>query len=208
MKAYHRFPWNHAGSVCVLLLVTALFSLSAASAPAKSAGGYTDAQAARGAAVYNQSCLQCHGSHLEGQSGPALSGQALKSAYGAGTAEPLYDFISRQMPQDAPGSLSQAQYLDVTAFILSKNGFPTGAKALTTASLKQIRMSSQSMTGAAQTSNTDEIVRAAPPVRTVYAPLPTGANVNITDSMMGSAQSNDNDWLLHGRTYWRYRRDF
>jgi alcohol dehydrogenase (cytochrome c) len=201
MKAYHRFPWNHAGSVCVLLLVTALFSLSAASAPAKSAGGYTDAQAARGAAVYNQSCLQCHGSHLEGQSGPALSGQALKSAYGAGTAEPLYDFISRQMPQDAPGSLSQAQYLDVTAFILSKNGFPTGAKALTTASLKQIRMSSQSMTGAAQTSNTDEIVRAAPPVRTVYAPLPTGANVNITDSMMGSAQSNDNDWLLHGRTY-------
>jgi alcohol dehydrogenase (cytochrome c) len=50
-------------------------------------------------------------------------------------------------------------------------------------------------------SNTDEIVRAAPPVRTVYAPLPAGANVNITEPMMQSANSNENDWLLHGRTY-------
>ena len=30
-------------------------------------------------------------------------------------------------------------------------------------------------------SNTDEIVRVAPPTRKVYAPLPAGANVNITD---------------------------
>ena len=201
MYYHYRFYWSHAGSACALMLITALFSFSAASAPAKAGGGYTDAQATRGATVYSQSCLQCHGSNLEGESGPALSGQALKSAYGSGTAEPLYDFLSRQMPQDAPGSLSQDQYLDVTAYILSKNGFPAGTKALSTATLKQIPMSSQRMTAAARKSNTDEIVRAAPPVRTVYAPLPPGTNVNITDAMMQSSQSDDNDWLLHGRTY-------
>jgi glucose dehydrogenase len=38
-------------------------------------------------------------------------------------------------------------------------------------------------------------------VRKVYAPLPAGANVNVTDSMMLNAASDDNNWLLHGRTY-------
>jgi mono/diheme cytochrome c family protein len=139
MKQNHRYSRKNTAAACTLMLMTALFSLSAASAPAKSGGGYTDAQAARGATVYNQSCLECHGANLEGQSGPALSGPVLKSAYGGGTAEPLYDFISRQMPQNAPGSLSQTQYLNVTAFILSKNGFPTRTKALNVVSLKQIQ---------------------------------------------------------------------
>ena len=54
---------------------------------------------------------------------------------------------------------------------------------------------------AGSSSNTDEIVRVAPPTRNVYAPLPAGTNVNITDSMMRNAESDENDWLLHGRTY-------
>lgn len=57
------------------------------------------------------------------------------------------------------------------------------------------------MAGAAGASNTDEIVRVAAPTRKVFAQLPAGANVNITDSMMQNAGSDDNDWLLHGRTY-------
>jgi arylsulfatase A-like enzyme len=40
------------------------------------------------------------------------------------TAAQLYDFISHQTPQDKPGTLSQQQYLDVTAYILSRNGLP------------------------------------------------------------------------------------
>jgi mono/diheme cytochrome c family protein len=105
---------------------------------AEAAGGYTTAQAASGAAVYARSCSQCHGGKLEGESGPPLLGPTLKSAYGGGTAEPLYDFISRQMPQDAPGTLSQTQYLDVTAYLLSRNGFPSGAVPLSIGSLDHV----------------------------------------------------------------------
>ena len=182
-------------------LIIVLVGISAVSVQAKSVGGYTNAQASRGAAVYTQYCAACHGANLQGESGTPLMGRTFLQAYGAGTAAQLYDFISRQMPQNAPGSLSQQQYLDVTAYILSRNGLPPGATPLSTASLGQVSLSGMRLARAGGASNTDEIVRAAPPTRNVYAKLPAGANVNVTDSMMLNAASNENDWLLHGRTY-------
>ena len=168
---------------------------------ANAAGAYTAAQTTSGATVYTQSCAQCHGANLQGGAGPPLSGQTFSQAYGAGTAAPLYDFISRQMPQNAPGSLSQQQYLDVTAYVLSRNGLPAGDTPLSMASLSQVSLSGMQSKGAATPSNTNEIVRVAPPTRHVYGALPAGANVNVTDSMMLNAGNDENDWLLHGRTY-------
>jgi alcohol dehydrogenase (cytochrome c) len=185
----------------LMFCIVSLLAASAAGAQAKSGGSYTSAQVSSGAAVYAQDCAQCHAASLRGDSGPPLTGQTFQLAYGTGTAAQLYDFISRQMPQDKPGSLSQQQYLDVTAYILARNGLPSGNTPLQIASLAQIRMSQQRVSQTAPASNTDEIVRAAPPVRRVYAQPPAGANVNITDSMMLNATSDDNNWLLHGRTY-------
>jgi PQQ-dependent dehydrogenase (methanol/ethanol family) len=185
----------------VAFLVVALLAIGPTGVQATSGGGYTSSQASRGATVYTQYCTECHGANLQGESGPALSGQVLRAAYGGGTAAQLYDFISRQMPQNNPASLSQQQYLDVTAYVLSRNGFPSGNTPLSIGSLSQVRMSAQGKSATATGANTDEIVRAAPPVRNVYAKLPAGANTNVTDSMMLNAASNENDWLLHGRTY-------
>jgi alcohol dehydrogenase (cytochrome c) len=184
-----------------VILVIALFEVTAVSAQAKPAGGDAKAQATRGAAVYTQYCGQCHGANLQGESGTPLSGPTFAQAYSGGTAAQLFDFISRQMPQDAPGSLSQRQYLDVTAYVLARNGLPTPNAPLTLASLGRVHLSAMSFKVAGAQANTNEIVRAAPPVRNVYAQLPAGANVNITDSMMLNAASDENDWLLHGRTY-------
>jgi alcohol dehydrogenase (cytochrome c) len=183
-----------------VLLIVALVAVSSAGAQAQSGGGYTSAQASHGATVYTQSCVSCHGANLQGESAPALTGQIFRQAYGSGTAAQLYDFISRQMPQDKPASLSQEQYLDVTAYILSRNGFAAGSAPLQMGSLGQVSLAGISGT-ATQASTTDEIVRAAPPVRNVYSTLPPGANVNVTDSMMRDAASDENNWLLHGRTY-------
>jgi PQQ-dependent dehydrogenase (methanol/ethanol family) len=97
--------------------------------------------------------------------------------------------------------LSQQQYLDVTAHVLSRNGVASGNIPLQIASLSQIRMSQPGVSQTPVGPNTDEIVRAAPPVRKVYAQLPAGANVNVTDSMMLNAASEEDNWLLHGRTY-------
>jgi PQQ-dependent dehydrogenase (methanol/ethanol family) len=183
------------------ILVIAVVGISAVGVQAKPVGGYTNAQAARGASVYTQYCAVCHGANLQGEAGTPLMGRTFLQAYGAGTAAQLYDFTSRQMPLNAPGSLSQKQYLDVSAFILARNGIPPGETPLSTASLNQVRLSVMRSAAGGSSSNTDEIVRVAPPTRNVYAQLPAGANVNISDAMMLNAGSDENDWLLHGRTY-------
>jgi alcohol dehydrogenase (cytochrome c) len=191
----------------VALLVITLLAVSSAGVQAKSAiqakssGGYTSAQASRGATVYAQYCVQCHGANLQGESGTPLTGPTLSQAYGRGTAAQLYDFISRQMPQNAPGTLSQQQYLDVTAYVLSRNGLPAGNSPLTMGSLSQVHLSGMPFKVAGAQSNSDEIVRAAPPLRNVYAKIPAGADVNVTDPMMLNAASDEKNWLLHGRTY-------
>lgn len=121
----------------LLFFVAAALTVSPVFAQLKPNGGYTSAQASRGASVYVQYCAQCHGASLQGESGPPLAGQVLRAAYGSGTAAQLYDFISRQMPLNKPGSLKQWEYLDVTAYILSRNGIAAGTTALGIESLSQ-----------------------------------------------------------------------
>jgi hypothetical protein len=38
--------------------------------------------------------------------------------------------VVKTMPENDPGSLEMAQYIDVAAYVLSLNGFPTGAAEL------------------------------------------------------------------------------
>ena len=190
-----------ASRLTIVSTLTTLCLLLSPGMQAKAAGAYSPDQAKNGATVFGQSCAQCHGANLEGESGPALSGSTFFKAYGSGTAAPLYDFISRQMPLTAPGSLSQTQYLDVTAYILSRNGIAAGSEPLSSASLDKVSLSGMQTAGASATAATDEIIRAAPPTRTVFAKLPANANVNVTDSMMLNSAADENNWLLHGRTY-------
>jgi PQQ-dependent dehydrogenase (methanol/ethanol family) len=173
--------------------------LVAGTAPAAAAGDYTAAQAAGGATVYAAKCSQCHGVKLEGQSGPALTGATFQKFVGkGGTGTYLYDFISHQMPADKPGSLSQNDYLSVTGFLLSRNGYPAGTTALSTSNLSSIKLGGGTATVAV---NNNEIIRATPATNKVYGKLPGGADVNVTDAMLAGADSDKANWLLGGRTY-------
>ena len=114
-----------------LLALTAGLRLAAS---AQAVGSYyTDAQAEAGQTVFASQCAICHGDKLEGKVGPALAGEQFLSVsqYQELTAGFLYKTISRQMPKNAPGSLSKTQYLDVLAYILKVNGYPAGPKQLT-----------------------------------------------------------------------------
>ena len=166
--------------------------------PASAAGPgyYTRAQASTGGTVYGAKCSQCHGVNLEGGAGPALLGTTLKK-YGTGSA--LYDFISRQMPADKPGSLSQGDYLAVTAYILSRNSYPAGDVALSSATLANVKLGAGNTAAKPKIANNNEIIRAAPSKNKVYGSLPAGADVNVTDAMM--AAGDGANWLLAGRTY-------
>lgn len=97
-------------------------------AGAKPSVSFTEAQVKSGHAVYTENCAECHGANLKGFSGPQLTGTAFRKKYES--SKELYEFVSRQMPLSAPGSLSKRQYLDVTAFLLSKNGYKPGKKPL------------------------------------------------------------------------------
>jgi len=96
---------------------------------------YTDAQAERGELLYARHCEQCHGSGLEGDTVsevPALAGDPFLQRWSGRTVDDLVVRMVRSMPEPTPGSLSRSEYVDVTAYILKANRFPSGFDALGT----------------------------------------------------------------------------
>jgi alcohol dehydrogenase (cytochrome c) len=206
-------PGRRRGGLGALASLAALLALGGAAAGAATGGGYAPGDAAAGASVYANNCAQCHGANLGGGAGPPLVGASIKSGYKTPAA--LYDFIKTQMPANAPNSLSAKQYADVTAFVLSKNGgAPANGAAMghgknegtpRTGTVGTVAGTKKgARTGAQAPGNqhlSAEIVRAAPPTTKVFAKLPAGANVSISDAMMRGAGGDGKDWLIDGRTY-------
>ena len=88
------------------------------------AGVYSAAQATRGQALYKDQCLPCHGEMLEGVVGPALTGDDFLTDLGGASVGQLVQKIQSTMPQQAPGTLTQAQAIDLSAFILQSEQVP------------------------------------------------------------------------------------
>lgn len=135
-KPRYLAHWPLAVFAAVLLALIAVPSF--ASRPAH----FTRHQVEAGKQVYSAHCSQCHGARLQGGAGPALAGKKFESSleYAKYSASGLYDFISTYMPKTSPGSLGQDMYLDVYAFILSKNGFVPGGAPLDKESLSKIKL--------------------------------------------------------------------
>jgi hypothetical protein len=53
-----------------------------------------------------------------------------KRGFSQKTVGDLFEFVSKYMPNGAPGSLSEAAYQDIAAVILKSNGFPAGTTEL------------------------------------------------------------------------------
>lgn len=95
-------------------------------------GVYAEAQAARGKAVYLEQCVECHKEDLrgDGQMTPSLVGIGFTFRWKDKT---LYDYfvgLRDTMPQSAPGSLGEATYADLVAYMLSEIGYPSGEEEL------------------------------------------------------------------------------
>jgi len=93
---------------------------------------FTSAQANRGAGLYRQNCLDCHGANLDdGEFGGApLRGRAFQEKWFENSVGALVSFIGTTMPPDRPGALSEQNYVDLAAYILSRNGIQPGASEL------------------------------------------------------------------------------
>jgi cytochrome c553 len=94
-------------------------------------GVYTVEQAKRGGSEYQTECASCHGEDLIGQDmSPSLVGIGFIFKWEGKNLQELYASMRYGMPQTAPGSLSNSAYADLTAFLLSRNGYPFGASEL------------------------------------------------------------------------------
>ena len=112
------------GAATGLLLLCAVTLLAPRTSDAQALrsttqGVYTPAQAIKGKSVFNGACLGCHttASHM----GPAFE----LRWFGRPLSE-LYGYLSNLMPKSAPGTLTEDEYVWVTAYILKLNGMPAG----------------------------------------------------------------------------------
>ncbi len=113
-----------------------MLSSAPATATANGAGtasvSFTADQVTRGSDIYVDRCVQCHGDTLDnGEFGGApLNGSYFSKHWGAGSAAALVGFMKAKMPPDRPGSLTDENYADLTAFLLDANDYPKGDKEL------------------------------------------------------------------------------
>jgi S-disulfanyl-L-cysteine oxidoreductase SoxD len=121
---------SFAGRFGVVILLSSTVALQAAQTQTVRQGVYTEAQATRGQAIYNDRCISCHGDGLAGRSGPPLTGDAFLTVW---SMEPLFELASKvrnTMPQTDPGTLSWQQTADLVAYILQAGKFPSGRTEL------------------------------------------------------------------------------
>jgi quinoprotein glucose dehydrogenase len=118
--------------VCAVLIASCALQ-AAADQAARTVwdGVYTEAQAERGRASYEQTCRSCHRDDLRGDNtAPSLVGESFLFLWGDMEVGELSARIQKIMPPERPGSLSVQTYADIVAFVLQKNGFPAGEREL------------------------------------------------------------------------------
>jgi len=94
-------------------------------------GIFTAAQADRGkAALLQNGCNGCHGPELAGDRGPSLKGERFIAAWENGSVNRLFMKIRDTMPPLNAEQVSPSTKVDIVAYLLQVNGFPSGSAEL------------------------------------------------------------------------------
>jgi quinoprotein glucose dehydrogenase len=127
----------------VLIPAVMLLAVPALAAQEKTVdqGVYTAAQAARGAKLFESNCTTCH--REPGGTAPVLAGERFTKTFSDATLQTVFTTIKTTMPRQAPGSLSDAEYVDVVAHILRINSYADGMNELGVADLPGIKVPGQ-----------------------------------------------------------------
>ena len=97
-------------------------------------GVYTDQQAAEGQTIYAAACTACHGKQLEGdpdQGFPALATPGFMVEWDGQTMAGLVRHIHTGIGNNA-GDMDRVTAVALAAFILNRNGVPSGKTPLST----------------------------------------------------------------------------
>jgi mono/diheme cytochrome c family protein len=136
-----------AGAWLVLLTMPMLLASAASALVSAQAGArvrtvwdgvYTDAQAARATATFNQVCANCH--TLAAQGNRPLSGEKFWEGFTQKTVGKLLDYVKTNMPNGNGGTLPVSTYNELVALILKSNGFPAGMTELAPESVADVQI--------------------------------------------------------------------
>jgi mono/diheme cytochrome c family protein len=128
--------WRAATVIAAVAGLAAGAAVLAQNSPARQSvwdGVYTEAQAARGERQYGRSCEQCHGPDMSGdqvEEIPSLVLDSFMTDWNGKSVRELFETVKRSMPKDKPGTLGTSAYVDVIAYLLQANKFPSGPKEL------------------------------------------------------------------------------
>lgn len=123
-------------AVMVVIGMSAAGICRTASAQEKSQwdGVYTQDQAWRGQALFQEHCVRCHSDDLRGSVGPCLVCDEVSAKWNGLTLGQLFDRIRQTEPRDNPGSLNRQMTADILSFMLLTMGAPAGPTELPTQS--------------------------------------------------------------------------
>ncbi len=122
-----------AAAVCMgALTLTGAYPVAAqeTSEPSVWDGVYSGEQAARGRKLYESTCARCHGEDLSGANARPLAGESFIRDWGGLKLDGVLT-RAKTMPPGAAGSLGEAGYVDIIAYLLEVNDFPHGEAELT-----------------------------------------------------------------------------
>ncbi len=166
---------------------------------------YTAAQATQGRSEYMASCASCHQANLSGGGeAPSLAAGNFMKSWGGKSTRELFSYIHSAMPLGRGGSLPDATYANIVAFLLQANGATAGGTQLTASTDVKIGVIANGVVPADIAAGT---TRVAPP-----APMRTGLTVTgsvanytpVSDAMLRDPPASD--WLMGRRDYrgWSY----
>ena len=173
-------------------LVAASVFAAGLGASAQESPSYSPAQAISGKATYERQCVACHGEGLDdGEFGPMLRGDDFLLRWGGKSVEELFHYVTDTMPPAQPGSLTEEEYLNVVAYLLSRNTIAAGPPLTP--------LTQRTMTLPATTFNLSQIASGVKlPPNPAARPSPLAKITPVTEQMLSSPSPSD--WLDGRRT--------
>jgi len=179
-------------------------------AAAQGLGVYNMEQATNGHAAYVASCAGCHRANLAGGGdAPALGGNGFMTSFGNRSTKDLYAFIAKSMPAGTPGSLSEEQYTNITAYLLYANGAKAGSAHFSKDTDTKISTIADGkvLAEAIAPPSEGKMAAAEARARRDAPPAPHGLTVrgtvknyvDVTDDML--LHPSDGEWLMYRRNY-------
>ena len=179
----------------VVLIASVHAAQNRSGAPTTRPALFTDAQVKSGEQAYLRTCASCHGRALTGGTAPPLTGPAFARSWRDPrvTLDDLFFVMRTTMPPRQSNALTADERLDVFAYILSANGYPSGASPLTmsTAALRELHLELAPAATSARVDAPEFIPGAAS-----AAPAPGGPDQTALNAAAASS-----DWLVHNHDY-------